>query len=82
VIIAFALKWSFGPANDELLGAEIVGLEHLANLDLGITVREWIGTALDPLDCFLQRLHLEEPEAGDQLLGFGEGAVDNGPLVS
>ena len=38
--------------------------------------RHRVGAALDPFDRFFLRLHLPEPEAGDQFLGFGEGPVD------
>ena len=41
-----------------------------------------IGAALDPFDRLFLRLHLPQPEAGDQLLGLGEGPVDHGPLVA
>src|SRR5438105_12788518 len=45
------------------LGAEVLGLEHLADLDLGLGARHRVGAALDPLDRLLLRLHLPEPEA-------------------
>src|ERR1700731_495931 len=63
------------------LGTEVLCLEDLANLNFGFPV---MGTraAFDPLDCLFHRSHLPEPEAGDQLLGFGEGPVDHGPLHS
>src|SRR6266516_5299597 len=61
------------------LGAEVLRLEHLADLDLGILPHR-IGAALDPFDRLLLRLHLPDPEAGDQLLGLGEGPVDDGAL--
>src|SRR2546422_244158 len=63
------------------LGAEIRRLEDLANFDLGLRA-SGIGAALDPFDRFLLRLHLNQPEAGDQLLRLGEGPVDHGPLRS
>src|SRR2546425_7966489 len=40
-------------------GPEVLGLEHLANLDLGLPAREGIRAALDPLDGFFLRLHLK-----------------------
>src|SRR2546427_9275075 len=58
-------------------GTEVLGLEHLANLDLGAVPE---GRPLDPLDGFCFRLHLPQPEAGDQLLRFGEGSVGHGSL--
>src|SRR2546422_2918145 len=60
-------------------GTEVLGLEHLANLDLGAVTE---GGPLDPRDRFLLRLHLPQPEAGDQLLRLGEGPVDHRPLAS
>src|SRR4051794_23924061 len=50
--------------------AEVLGLEHLAELDrraLTLT-RTGPGHALHPLDRLFLRLHLDDPEAGDQLL--------------
>src|SRR6266571_4206680 len=63
------------------LGAEVLRLEHLADLDLGILPHR-IGAALDPFDRFFLRLHLPYPETRDQLLGLGEGPVDHGTLRS
>src|SRR5689334_19271631 len=76
-------------ANAVLLGAqlgrellaEVLGLEDLADLDLRFA-RHGIGGALDPLDGFLERAHLEDPEARDQLLGLGERPVDHGALAA
>ena len=59
----------------ELL-AEVLRLEHLADLDLALAL-VGVGAALDPLDRLVQRLHLNQPEAGDQLLGLREGTVDH-----
>src|SRR5712692_7356512 len=58
-------------------GTEVLGLEHLANLDLGAVPE---GRPLDPLDRLFLRLHLPQPEAGDELLRFGEGPVSHGAL--
>src|SRR6267143_6054621 len=63
-------------------GAEVRRLEHLANLDLGLRAREGIGAAPHPFDRLLLRLHLNQPEPGDQLLRLGEGPVDDAPLPS
>ena len=41
------------------------GLEHLADLDLGLAV-ERVGAALDPLDRLFPGLHLDQPVARDQ----------------
>src|SRR5258706_16334438 len=61
------------------LGTEIRRLEHLANFDLALRA-SGIGAALDPFDRFFLRLHLNQPEAGDQLLRVGEGPIDHGPF--
>jgi hypothetical protein len=55
--------------------AEIVGLEHRADLDLAFLVVR-IGAALDPVDRFLQRGDFPEPVAGDEFLGLGRRAVN------
>src|SRR5262249_20759072 len=64
---------------DRLAGPEILELEKLADLDLAVALVR-IGAALDPLDCLCERLDLEDPIAGDQLLGLGEWAIDHGAL--
>src|SRR3989449_10148488 len=56
---------------------EVVRLEHLANLYFTFLERG----PLQPLDGFVQRLHLPQPEARDQLLRLGEGPVDHRPLA-
>src|SRR4030081_3542989 len=61
------------------LRAEILRLEYLAELDLGPAVE---GGSLQPFDRLLSGLHLPDPEAGDQLLRFGEGTVDHRALLS
>src|SRR5438876_480764 len=63
------------------LGAEVLRLEHLADLDLGILPHR-IGAALDPFDRLFLGLHLPDPETRDQLLRLGEGPVDHGALRS
>src|ERR1700733_4630752 len=60
--------------------AEVLGLEHAADLDFLAALPE--GRAADPLDRLLQRSHLPEPEARDQLLGLGEGPVGHGALAA
>src|SRR5262245_8398156 len=64
----------------EDLGREVRSLEHLANLDLGLATRVGLGATLDPFDRLFPRLHLDHPEAGDQLLRLGEGPVGDGAL--
>src|SRR6266566_336917 len=56
------------------LRAEVVRLEHLAYLDLGLAL-DRIGAALDPLDRLFLRLHLKHPEAADQVFRVLEGPV-------
>ncbi len=55
--------------------AEVLGLDDLADLDLGAAVE---GGPLDPLDALVERLGLQEPEARHELLGLGERPVDHG----
>src|SRR5690242_12655225 len=66
--------------------AEILRLEDLANLDLGVVAVGVVDQAergpLDPFDRLFLRLHLPDPEPRDQLLGLGERAIDHGPLRS
>src|SRR5690349_8609316 len=49
-------------------GPEVLGFEHLANLDDAVAERH----PLDPLDGLVLGLHLDQPEAGHQLLGLRE----------
>src|SRR5262249_54263465 len=58
---------------------EFFDFKHLADLSLGAVFE---GSAFEPLDSFFFRLHLPNPEAGDQFLGFGEWAVGNDSLVA
>src|SRR5215204_2157679 len=57
--------------------AEVVGLEHRADLDLA-----WAGhrvrAVLHPCDRLFHVLDLPQPKPGDELAGFGEGPVDHG----
>src|SRR5688572_29152070 len=53
------------------LVAEVLGLEHGTDLDLG-GAHAGVGHAAHPRDGVLHRLHLPEPEAGDELLRLGE----------
>src|SRR6266568_5081563 len=62
------------------LGAEILRLEHLSNLDHRLFAGYGIGTALDPLDRLFLRLDLPQPEAGDQLLCLGKRPIDDRSL--
>src|SRR5215472_14057604 len=60
--------------------AEVAGFEHRADLDLFAPLAEW--RAPDPLDRFLDRLHLPQPEPRDQLLALGEGPVQHGAVAA
>src|SRR5262245_36811617 len=62
----------------ELL-AKILGLEDLPELDLGPAVERRL---LEPFNRLVHRLHLPEPEAGDEFLRLGEGPVDHGPIFA
>src|SRR5438477_9912736 len=70
-ILLFQLGRNFSP--------EVFQLENLAEFDLGSTIER---SPLQPLDGFLHRTYLPQPEARDQLLGFGEWSVNHGPLAS
>src|SRR5437773_1702547 len=61
------------------LRTEVFRLEHLADLHLSAAA-EW--SAFEPLDRLRLRLHLPQPESGNQLLGLGERAVDHSTLCS
>src|SRR6185437_15512453 len=62
--------------------AEILGLEHLADLDFGLLAGHRIGTPARPVDRFAERLAAPQQESGDQLLGFEKRAVDDGPSAA
>ena len=57
---------------------EVFELEERAELDFPILERHPLG----PLDGLFFRLHLDDPEAGDQLLGLGKRTVDDRPLAA
>src|SRR5262249_22452511 len=65
-----------------VLGREVLGLEERADLDLRLLARHRVRAAAHPLDGLVQRLDLPDPVARDELLGLGEGSVDDGPLLS
>lgn len=60
--------------------AEVVGFGDRTNLELRILARHRIGTATRPLDRFIDRLDLPEPETRDELLGFRERSIDDAAL--
>src|SRR6185437_13215995 len=55
------------------LVTEIRRFKHLTNLDFGV----FKGCFLKPLDRFIQRLHLPQPEACNQLFGFREWSLNH-----
>src|SRR6185437_16909564 len=63
------------------LGAEVLGLEDLAQLDLAFLAGKGARAALEPVHGFLSGLHLPDPEARDKLLRLGEGTVHHRALV-
>src|SRR5512133_1296620 len=63
------------------LRPEVLGLEHLAQLDLAFALVR-VGRTLDPLDGLFLGPDLQQPEARDQLLGLGERPVHYRPLLA
>src|SRR4029450_281616 len=61
---------------------EILDVHHLADLDLRLTVRGKVRSALHPLDRFFQRLPLNDREARNELCRLGERTIDDGALVA
>src|SRR4029450_8476632 len=61
---------------DGFARSEVFELEYLADLDFAVL--EW--HALDPFNRFFLRLHLDQPEPRNELLGFPKRPVDDGPL--
>src|SRR5689334_20386904 len=61
------------------LSGEVLRLKNRANLDFRSSV-EW--SSFEPLDGFIDRPHLPEPKAGDQLLRLRERSIDDSPLFS
>src|SRR5215472_17237444 len=62
-------------------GCEVFRLEDLADLYVSFAIGG-VGASFDPLDGLFERLHLPEPEASDEFLAFGEGAVNDGALLA
>src|SRR5207245_8691981 len=59
---------------------KVRGLGHRANLNLALVLVR-VRAALDPFERFFHRLHLPQPESGNQLLGLGKRAVDHRFLI-
>src|SRR5262249_1785352 len=60
---------------------ERVSLENGTDLQLTFLLVR-VGATPRPFERFLHRLHLPDPEAGDQLPGLREGPVDDGALLA
>src|SRR5215831_3042672 len=60
---------------------KLFDLEDLADLDVALAIGG-VGASLDPLDGLFERLNLPEPEADDDFLAFGEGAVNDGAVLA
>ena len=62
-------------------GCEVFHLKDLADFDF-VVGGAAVGATLDPLDGLFEGLDLQDREAGDELLGLGEGAVDDGTRLA
>ena len=62
-------------------GCEVFHLKDLADFDF-VVAGAAVGAALDPLDGLFEGLDLQDRETGDELLGLGEGAVDDGTRLA
>ena len=60
--------------------AEIRRLVVRSNLEIRFFAGHRVRALLRPLDRLFDRLHFPDPEAGDELLGLGERAVDDRPF--
>ena len=87
-LIVGSLIWQFSSALHFVLdllfgqdGCEFFHLKDLADFDFGVAA-VGVGATLDPLDGLFEGLDLPEPEAGDELLGLGERAVDDGARLA
>src|SRR5258707_6356775 len=63
-------------------GDEVGGFEDGANFDLASFYASGRGNAFNPFDGLFHGLDLPEPEAGNEFLGLGEGAVDDGGFAA
>ena len=77
------LKWQLSPFRYFVLdllfgqdGCEVFHLKDLADFEFGVD-GVGVGGTLDPLDGLFEGLDLPDLEAGDELLGLGERAVDD-----
>src|SRR6202045_4919093 len=77
---ALALLRFLRPQFRRQVRAEVLGLEHPADLDHFVALLE--RGAPDPLDRLLDGLDLPQPEARDQLLGLGERAIRHGAVAA
>src|SRR5215831_12159144 len=60
-------------------GTEILRFEDLTNFDFGAAIER---CPLEPLDGFLFRVHLPQPKASNQLLGFRKWSIGYDPVLS
>src|SRR5438552_10125486 len=60
--------------------AEILGLEHLPDLDLRFRAGKRVGAALHPVDGFVQGLHLQHPEPREGIPGERERPLRHAAL--
>src|SRR5215218_284910 len=82
---SWAAPFELAPLFDRRALTELLQLEQLAQLDLPFGLGLTAGLKREPLgpfDGLAHRLHLEDPVAGDDLLGLAEGAVDHGALAA
>src|ERR1700722_13328362 len=73
----FVLDLLFGQG-----GCEVFHLKDLADFDFVVAAGVAIGAALDPVDGLFEGLDLQDREAGDEILGLSEGAVDDGTRLA
>src|SRR6202165_4038001 len=62
-------------------GCEVFHLKDLSDFDFVVAAAA-VGATLDPLYGIFEGLDLQDREAGDELLGLGEGAVDDGARLA
>src|SRR3546814_12099279 len=84
LLLAFELLADTCLTLARLVGGDLLEILHAverADLDLA-GAEHRVRAALHPFDRFVERLHLPDPVAGDELLGLGERAVDHGAVLA
>src|SRR5580658_6183149 len=83
-----SLIWQLSPLRYFVLdllfgqdGCEVLHLKDLADFDF-VVAGAALGATLDPLDGLFEGLDLQDREAGDELLGLSEGAIDDGTRLA